>query len=152
MKRGAGLKEVRVYFEYVNDAAAWQAILSLLFHYDHPKAQEYRAQQATLFVRKLTPQEASQYDNVRVKGWPYSAQYLTPHKPDQHEWAWVLRGTELAKFWQDNGVQFRNPLIYGGTGGLYEVEAVPWLPDESFPQELMERYPDLSALSNGAHQ
>ncbi|OGF53543.1 MAG: hypothetical protein A2Z21_07545 [Candidatus Fraserbacteria bacterium RBG_16_55_9] len=141
MERGAALKEVRVYFNYVSDAQAWQAILDLFESYDHPRAEEYRAQQATLFVRKLSDEEEAQYDNVRVKSWPYGQKYLKPHKPDQYEWAWVFSGNELQQFWQDNGTLYPQLLIYGGSGGLYEIEVVPWLPDDSFPIDVIESYP-----------
>lgn len=152
MKRDAALKEVRVYFEYVTDVQAWQAILNLLMHYDHPAPQEYRAQQATLFIRKLSPEEASQYDNARVKGWPYSTQYLKPHKPDQqYEWAWVFRGQELTQYWQENGAQLPQYLVYGGTGGLYEIQVVPWTLDESFPKEAIEKFPELSSRTTSAN-
>lgn len=142
MQRGAALKEVRVYADYVSDAQAWQAILALLQSYDHPRATEYRAQQATLFVRKLSDEEETQYDNVQVKSWPYNPRYLKKHVPDQYdEWAWIFSGDELERFWQDNGASYPQFLVYGGPGGLFEIEVVPWLPDESFSQGEIEYYP-----------
>jgi hypothetical protein len=144
MERGAALKEVRIYYEYVNDEQAWQSILDFLYRYDHPSAEAYRPANATLFVRKLTNEEAAQYSTVRLNSWPYHSRYLRPHHPSQlYEWAWIFRGAELAQHWQENGSFFPQPLLYAGSGGLYEIEVVPWLPDDSFPEEIIHSYPNV---------
>lgn len=123
---GGGLREIRNWGDFANDAEALLAIRRLLSDYRHPEAVPYVPDRATLFI---TPVPSA--DGWVVADWPLNPGWLTPPAPSVEKWAGVLAGEELAVLLAETG---RSMGIYAFRDGdrFYQVILVPWLPGTDY--------------------
>jgi len=118
---GGAVREIRNYADFANDPEVLGAIRTLLQDYQHPQAQPYAPEQASLFIRPVPPSP-----DLPLLDWPLHPAWLAGGTPDA-ACVRALSGGDLQALL---GVTGRNlgDFYIGDAGQVTSVYLVPWLP------------------------
>jgi sulfatase modifying factor 1 len=116
------LREIRNYADFANDRQALQAIRTFLDAYQHPQAEPYTPEKATLFV-----QSASAPSGVAVLHWPLDPAWLDPPQPGAVPWTALLTGSDVETLLAATGLNMGG-FWFRDADRVFAVYLVPQIP------------------------
>ncbi len=126
----AELKEVKIYADFANYAAAFTSISDLLSTYSYRSAQLYKPEKAALFLSKESGEV-----QPNSKAWPLDPAILQFSPSEQGLWAVVLEGQALTSYLETTGSNVGDA-FFTQNGTTYRAYLVPWLPGADYSTEL----------------
>jgi len=123
------LREVRNYADFANDREALQAIRAFLDEYEHPQAEPYIPEKATLFIKPVP-----ELSGVTVLDWPLDPAWLVPPQPATAPWPIVLTGDDVETLLAATGLN-AGELWFRDADRFFAAYLVPRIPgvDDSDP-------------------
>jgi hypothetical protein len=139
------LREIRNYADFANDRQALQAIRTFLDAYQHPQAEPYIPEKATLFIKPV-PEPSG----VALLDWPLDPAWLVPPQPATAPWAAVLAGSDLETLLAVTGLNM-GEFWFRDADRFFAVYLVPQIPGVDYT-DLMTGLDQLLVLkeSSGA--
>ncbi len=136
------LREIKIYSDFANDPAAFEQINRLLAGYEHPNAQPYELEGATLFLRPM-----SEPAGTAVQEWPLDKQWLSQLQAGIEETVAVpLKGESLAQYLAVVSGNIGDA-FFEREGTVYAAYLVPWLPGADYTAEIQSEFPGIPEIS-----